>query len=255
MDKFKYKIRENDRNFKVGDIDVGDEGGISSTVTGIDSDTGTVSWDVEYIPNLDKLLDDSEELYTTSKVVSVKSKNDSKFKDIYAKAKSLRNIIRTHVRNNYPEEYKKSKGVNESNIEETSTTGGGEGSASFTGGTGMQYTTPNAFGKGKKTKNTKGGAYTKNYGYKLVPNKIKGSGIEVKSLFNENQTPQSFQQERVASFGEIEQQLNEIYKMLSNAKNETLKYYTDNTTSYDVVKPTDLILDYIKDIKKLLTGK
>ena len=43
--------------------------------------------------------------------------------------------------------------------------------------------------------------------------------------------------------------------MLSNAKNETAQYYTDNPSSYSVVKPTDLVLDYIKDIKDLLKGE
>ena len=49
--------------------------------------------------------------------------------------------------------------------------------------------------------------------------------------------------------------MNDIYKMLSNAKNETSDYYNDNPSSYSVIKPTDLILDYIKDIKDLLKGK
>jgi hypothetical protein len=40
--------------------------------------------------------------------------------------------------------------------------------------------------------------------------------------------------------------------MLSNAKNETIDYYNNNKSSYNVIKPTDLILDYIKDIKELL---
>ena len=43
--------------------------------------------------------------------------------------------------------------------------------------------------------------------------------------------------------------------MLSNAKNETIEYYNGNPSSYSVVKPTDLILDYIKDIKNLLKGE
>ena len=51
---------------------------------------------------------------------------------------------------------------------------------------------------------------------------------------------------------QIEQEINDIYKMLSNAKNETADYYNNNESSYSVVKPTDLILDYVKDIKDLL---
>lgn len=97
----------------------------------------------------------------------------------------------------------------------------------------------------------KDNAYVKQFKYSLVPKKIKGSGLEVKQLFEADDV-KSFQQERIAAFDVIEQQLNDIYKMLSNAKNETVKYYNDNESSYAVVKPTDLVLDYVKDIKDLL---
>ena len=96
------------------------------------------------------------------------------------------------------------------------------------------------------------------YGYKLVPkNKDgsyvqKGSKLDVKQLFEDQK---GFQAKRVAAFDVIEQELNDIYKMLSNAKNETSEYYNDNPSSYNVIKPTDLVLDYIKDIKDLLKGE
>ncbi len=80
----------------------------------------------------------------------------------------------------------------------------------------------------------------------------KGSKLDVVDLFED---VKSFQNERIAAFGLIEQELNDIYKMLSNAKNETSDYYNDNPSSYSVVKPTDLVLDYIKDIKDLLKGE
>ena len=69
--------------------------------------------------------------------------------------------------------------------------------------------------------------------------------MDVKQLFEDQK---DFQLKRVAAFDVIEQELNDIYKMLSNAKNETSEYYNDNTSSYTVVKPTDLGLDYIKNI-------
>jgi hypothetical protein len=137
-------------------------------------------------------------------------------------------------------------------IKETSTTGGGIGAASFTPGTGAQYATPKAFSK--KGKYSDGGMYTKKFGYKLVPNKIKNSGVEVKQLFNEAQSSNEFQQERINAFDIIEKEINSIYIMLSNSKNETVQYYNDNPSSYSVIIPTDLILDYIKDIKNLLTN-
>ena len=96
------------------------------------------------------------------------------------------------------------------------------------------------------------------YGYKLVPkdkagNYVqKGSKLDVVNLFED---AEAFQNERIKAFDAIEQELNDIYKMLSNAKNETSDYYNDNPSSYNVIKPTDLVLDYAKDIKNLLKGE
>jgi hypothetical protein len=265
---YNYKLKE----VKVGDVDVA--GGVKSTVTDIDPETGGITWDVDYIPNVGELVKDINGLTKTAKEVAVKVKNDPKFRNIYDDTKLLRNKIRTHVRNNYPEEYRKAVGVSEADLDEMSTTGGGAGAASFTGGTGMQYATPYAFKKTKKQKlpesnnpgrdlgpgpkasedGVKDNTYVKQFGYKLVPKKIKGSGLEVKQLFEDSDV-KSFQQERISSFDVIEQQLNDIYKMLSNAKNETSDYYTQNPSSFNVIKPTDLVLDYIKDIKDLLKGE
>ena len=109
-------------------------------------------------------------------------------------------------------------------------------------------------GKDGVEKNT----YTSEFGYKLVPkNKAgnyvqKGSKLDVKQLFEDQK---EYQDKRIAAFDVIEQEMNDIYKMLSNAKNETSDYYNDNPSSYSVVKPTDLVLDYIKDIKDLLKGE
>ena len=159
------------------------------------------------------------------------------------------------------------------------------GSATFTPGTGMQYATPYAFRKkGQKANDkaykeigykpvkegigadlgpgpkasedgVKDNVYVKQFGYKLVPKKIKGSGLEVKQLFEDEGGAKGFQNKRIEAFDVIENELNDIYKMLSNAKNETSDYYNENPGSYGVVKPTDLILDYIKDIKDLLKGE
>ena len=196
------------------------------------------------------------------------ARDDEDIRRIYGELKDVFNKYRTHLRKFYPEQYRQVK----STLEEMSTTGGGAGSASFTPGTGMQYATPFAFKLKKKKKvdeniganlgpgpkagetGVKDNAYVKQFKYKLVPNKIKGSGLEVKQLF-EAESAEEFQKKRIASFDVIEQELNDIYKMLSNAKNETSTYYNDNPSSYSVIKPTDLVLDYIKDIKDLLKGE
>ena len=324
-------------NYKVGDVTFSKDGGTKYTVLDIDSETGSVEWKTESLPNYEKLMDDSTDLVSTAKGVFQKAKDDSKFREIYDDSKSIRNKIRTHLRNEYPEEYKRvvmkmtegldsvsslsaindkrvdavAKAISEKydikddsglrgtirialadHLEEMSTTGGGN--ASFTPGTGMTYATPYAFKRPKKkqktipenirvksteayagkesTKSTKeylnkNGKDTKSlgenldlssYGYKLVPkNKAgnyvqKGSKLDVKQLFEDQK---DFQLKRVAAFDVIEQEMNDIYKMLSNAKNETSEYYNDNPSSYTVIKPTDLVLDYIKDIKNLLKGE
>jgi len=296
--------------FKVGDVRSGD--GIKSTVTNIDDETGRIEWDIDYLPNFDELFSDATDLVKTAKGVYTKAKTDEKLRLIYDDARLLRNQIRTHIRNEYPEEYRRmtmkmSEGLDENQLSvsdevsandkridavakaiadkfdikddgrlrgvirvaladymftENTTTGGG--SASFTPGSGMTYATPYAFRRPKKKQK----AIPENkldenldldaYGYKLVPkNKAgnyvqKGSKLDVKQLFEDQK---DFQLKRVAAFDVIEQELNDIYKMLSNAKNETSDYYNDNPSSYTVIKPTDLVLDYIKDIKDLLKGE
>ncbi len=63
---------------------------------------------------------------------------------------------------------------------------------------------------------------------------------------------EKFQQQRIKAFDEIESKLENIKKLLRQGKIETIKYYRENPGSFDVVRGTDLINDYIKDIKSLL---
>ena len=51
---------------------------------------------------------------------------------------------------------------------------------------------------------------------------------------------------------QIESKLENIKKLLRQGKIETIKYYRENPESFDVVKGTDLIEDYFKDIESLL---
>ena len=200
----KYKLKE----FEIGDVKV--DNGTKSTVTDINPTTGAISWSISQIPNIDRLLDESDDLVATAKGVYTKVKDDKVFLDIYKQARSLRNVIRTHTRNNYPEEYKKSRGVNEADVDEMSTSGGAG-----------SYLTPYAFrkkgakaddeaytelgytlakegeigngadlGPGPKASDegVKDNAYVKQFKYKLVPKNKKGnyvqkgSGLEVKNF-------------------------------------------------------------------------
>ena len=114
-------------------------------------------------------------------------------------------------------------------------------------GEGIGYLTPNAFGKKKKN------IYTSQYGYKLVPKKVKGSGLEVKQLF-EKTDRNEFQAKRIAAFDEVEERFNNISKLISNAKNKTAQYYSENPGSYEVVYSTDYIFELLEEIEAKLTN-
>jgi hypothetical protein len=137
-------------------------------------------------------------------------------------------------------------------LQELSSTG--TGGATFTAGEGAQYADKYSFKKGTNMDGVKRHYYYK-LGWKAVPKKIKGSGLEVKKLFEEDTLNEynEFQQERINAFDKIEKEINSLLPILSNKKNETAEFYTANPGSYEVYTPTDLILDYIKDIKTLLT--
>ena len=200
-----------------------------------DPETGSVTSVVKYMPNLGDLYDDINDV--VNKLSKLKGKISPEESETLIKiSKTLRNRLSRVIK-----KYKE--------LKEVSATGG---SATFTPGTGAQYATPRAFTKDSKSKKRKNIYYYK-MGYKDVPKKIKGSGLEVKKLyegeFNE------FQKGRIDIFEKIENELNDLPPLISNAKNKTVEYYSSNPGSYAIVNSTDLILDYIKDIKTLLKGK
>ena len=197
---YKYKLKE--EPFNVGDVET--KRGVKTTVKDIDPETGSVSWKVEYVPAFDTTFKEFQELRQSLKKLAQKA-GDQTIDSLSNNVSNLFNQYRTYIRKNYPDEYKKV--VNEEEIDEMSTTGGGAGSASFNAGTGMQYATPYAFKKQKKKLKKEGvgatlgpgpkatedgvkdNAYVKQFKYKLVPkNKNgtyvqKGSELEVDKLF------------------------------------------------------------------------
>ena len=120
-------------------------------------------------------------------------------------------------------------------------------------GEGIGYMTPKAFDKNKKSTGANDIYYYK-LGYKPVPKKIKGSGLEVKQLFEKEELKEysDFQQKRIQQFTDVEEKLNQISPLLSNAKNETAKFYNENPGSYEVVYSTDMVGSLIDDITELL---
>ena len=73
-----------------------------------------------------------------------------------------------------------------------------------------------------------------------------------KVIKEEDSKEEVFQKGRINAFDEIENELKSLIKPLRQAKLETIKTYREQPESFGVITPTDLILDYIKDIKTLL---
>jgi len=177
---------------KIGDTEV--KGGIKTTVTNIDPETGQITWDVDYTANYKKLFKDITDLMNTAKEVA-DATGEPFFKDHYNDIRKRRNELRTYLRNNKAEEYARIKGMNEMS-------GTGGGGASFNTGTGAQYATPKAFkkknvdesnpgsslGLGPKAseKGVKDNYYVKGFKYKLVnPEKLQknSKAIDTKYLW------------------------------------------------------------------------
>jgi len=78
---------------------------------------------------------------------------------------------------------------------------------------------------------------------------------KLKEVAYQPENVRKYQERRIAAFKEIESRINALYPLLDRAKDETISYYQDQPSSYAVVKPTDLVLDYIKDIEEMLKGE
>ena len=144
----------------------------------------------------------------------------------------------------------KLKDIIKTKLKEMSATG--QGGASMSAGQGEGYATPAAFSKKTNSKGTKDIYYYK-LGFKPVPNKIKGSGLQVKKLWEEEKEKtnvEKFQEIRLNEFDQIQ---NELNSLISNAKNQTIEYYTANPGQFSIYKPTSMALEYIKKAKELLS--
>ena len=229
--------------FRLKEIEVGDtvvRKGVRTTVSDVDPETGAITYDVENVANFSSTynaLQQAKEFLNTLEKTG-NAKDDTTIDKFAEDISKLFNAFRTHVRKNYPKEYERV-----SRLKEQSATS--QGGATFTPGGGAQYATPFAFRKkGKKSPSI----YYYKLGYKPVPKKIKGAGTIVKQLFEYN----NFQENRIKSFDDVESKIDVILPMLSNAKNETAKYYNENPGSYKIVYPTDAMLAELDNIIKQL---
>ena len=119
----KYKLTEatnlaKDIDAKVGDFHYSSDGDTKFTVTAVDDHTGAVSWDILNLPSFEQLFKTLDKAISSSRGVYTKVKQDTKFRDIYDEIRKVRNSYRTHLRNEYPDEYNriKRKGLTELTI-------------------------------------------------------------------------------------------------------------------------------------------
>jgi hypothetical protein len=131
-----------------------------------------------------------------------------------------------------------------------------QGGATAIPGEGIGMATKPAFNKDKNAKGAKNIYYYK-LGYKPVP-KTKPKSYDIKKLWEEEKEKtgaDKFQDDRVKEFEQIESLLKQLSPLISNAKNETIEYYTANPGSYDIYKPSSMVLAYIQKAVDLLNQK
>lgn len=246
----------------------------------VNPETGGITWDVSYKANYSLLYKIFKNLNKAFKdfIADEEVRKDPKFKEIHKGFTYLWNQFKSHLRANYPKQYKQLQLMNENEIKELirnylkeeSSTGGGEGAGHFEPGEGEQYATPNAFNPDKKADGAQDVYYYK-LGWKAVnKNKLRkaAKGIEVKNLWTENQDSQSyvdslnlqdpalkqFVSTRITDFDKIEDKLNTLLPLLKKAKTETMEYYKNNP-NFDIKYGTDLASDYLDDLITLFKDK
>ena len=113
-----------------------------------DPETGSIKSKVVYKRSFSNIVKDIEAETIDMKKLSDENSDDVVLYKISEELKELFNKFRSHVRKNYPEEYKK---LEEEEIDENTLGGSGAG-ASFNAGNSMAYMGKNPFKKKNKRK-------------------------------------------------------------------------------------------------------
>jgi len=100
---YKFKLKE----IEVGDTDT--KGGKKSTVTDVNPETGAITWDIKDVADFSSTYKELEKAkdFLSKLEKTGKSKDDPAIDKLAAQIKELFNTFRTHIRKNYPEEYKR----------------------------------------------------------------------------------------------------------------------------------------------------
>lgn len=259
--------------------------GFESTKSEIDPETGKISWDIKYKADYALVYKRFKELNKALKdfVTYEEVRKDPKLMEINKWFNTLYNTFRTHIRREYPTQYKQLQTIDENVVrelvkkalEEESATGAGAGAGTFSPGEGAQYATKYAFNPNKKAKGAKNIYYYK-LGWKPVDaEKLhkQAKGIEHKDLWgkklaeNEESSEsyvnslnlsdpslKQFVETRITDFDKIEDKLNTLLPLLKKAKTETMEYYKTNP-EFKIKYGTDLAVDYLDDLITLFKDK
>lgn len=112
---YKYRLKENPIN--IGDKSIRND--IESTITNVDPLTGSITWDIKKLPNIQNVFKNFKNL--NSSLIKLSEDTEDEFVDeINEEIRDLFNKYRTYIRNNYKDKYNPQ-------IKETSTSGGAGG--------------------------------------------------------------------------------------------------------------------------------
>lgn len=235
----------------------------------INKETGSISHKIIKLGNFGDAI---KELSQALEAINNLSKSDDGKKDpkIAVIAQDVRDVFnkfRTHIRNEYPEQYVTIKNL----LDEISATGTG---ASFTPGKGENYATPFAFNPNKKAKGAAVNYYYK-LGFKPAPKPkstktvdiipfngktkpLQESETNVEEYINnlgvESSALKKHITSRILGFNKVEEKLNELIPLLSKAKHETMDFYKQNP-NFSVLYGTDLAVDYLDDLIEMFKNK
>ena len=122
------------------------EKGFKLVSRGIDPETGKDTSDVVYEKSMSNMFKDLYAEAQDFKILAEENLDDLVIYKMSEELTEMVNDFRTHLKNNYPDEYKK---LEEDDLDENTLGGAGSG-ASFNAGNSMGYTTPKSFNKKRK---------------------------------------------------------------------------------------------------------
>ena len=303
MANFKYRLKENvvkpkdlDPEFikriekRFGEVDMTNDFFSNDLSTyfktsSIDKETGNIGHTIIKLGNFGDALKELNQALEAMVNLSKTSdgKADPKIALIAQDLRGVFNKFRTHIRNEYPEQYIQIKNL----LGEISSIASNSGFVS--GGEGENHTGPSprkstygaytqagykkvsegpgaTLGPGPKAgpEGVTVNVYVKDFKYKLVNQKElnkKAKGIEVKRVMEATDVEdflnginitdpdkRKFITDRLEGFDTLEKKLNALIPLLQTAKHETMDYYRANPNSFSVVYGTDLANDYLNDL-------